>query len=109
MAKGPLQALSARGQLSQCSSRRDGDAGRNCLNIKGIIAIKLEAAPRYQLRRFTPECDTCSRLPTLPERRSVARECRLSADLSNSPRLALPFIVPEAIRTYRPRLDRSSQ
>jgi hypothetical protein len=33
------------------SASRD-DAGRNCLNLKGVIAIKLVAAPRYHTDRL---------------------------------------------------------
>ena len=33
--------------------RQARDARRNCLNLKGVKAIKLEAAPRYQFRFFT--------------------------------------------------------
>jgi hypothetical protein len=32
------------------SSSRRGNARRNCLNLKGVVAIKLVAAPRYQPR-----------------------------------------------------------
>ena len=35
------------------------EARRNCLNLKGVIAIKLVAAPRYHLRPFAPRCGTC--------------------------------------------------
>ncbi len=46
-----------------------------------VLAIKLEAAPRYHLRRFAPDCDICNgavaavftlaastRSPALPQR-----------------------------------------
>jgi hypothetical protein len=40
------------------------NAGANCLNLKGVIAIKLVAAPRYQLRRFATLCAGLQRCRT---------------------------------------------
>jgi hypothetical protein len=45
-------------------SRRRGDARGNCLNLKGVIAIKLVAAPRYHLRRFAALCAGMRHLPS---------------------------------------------
>jgi hypothetical protein len=40
-----------------------GDARCNCLNLKGVIAIKLVAAPRYHLRPFATLCAGMRHLP----------------------------------------------
>jgi len=36
---------------------RAADARCNCLNLNGVAAIKLEAAPRYHLQRFASHRD----------------------------------------------------
>jgi hypothetical protein len=62
--------------LQNVSSRRD-DAGRNRRHSNGIGAIKLEAAPRYQIlrvyseERFTPETRWRRRDPIIAPSRLV--------------------------------------
>jgi hypothetical protein len=53
------------------------NAGSNCLNLNEVFSIKLEAAPRYQLRRFAPDATLSHatlRLPSRPARLPRSRD-----------------------------------
>jgi hypothetical protein len=71
------------------------DARRNCLNLNGVNAIKLEAAPRYQLRRFATRCSRLQRCA------GAWRSCAFSA------RLAPTDVIARLARraSWRPYLN----
>ena len=63
--------------LAQDASPYSLDAGANCLNLKGVFAIKLEAAPRYQFVGSRTYKNKLERTPglTLPYFSELRRAC----------------------------------